>query len=225
MSQPPDLLAAGVAALGIPLPDGFEARARAYLAELARWNRVARLTGYRTAAEYVTHVILDSLLWLGVLPAPAAPLLDIGSGAGVPGLVLKLARPEWAVTLVDANRRRANFLRHLARQLELTGLGVEEARAETLAESPAHRAAYRTVTMRAVTAPERAAALARPFLVPDGRLVMSLGPRARPSGGRMCEAALVEPAVGLRLQRRFLIIDAGDGAGDVPRGTRGGRGP
>ena len=54
---------------------------------------------------------------LAALPEPAAPLLDIGSGSGAPGLIVKLARPEWEVVLIEAVRRRANFLRHVSRRL------------------------------------------------------------------------------------------------------------
>src|SRR3972149_925584 len=101
-------------------------RARVFLEELGRWGRVSRLTGYRSESEQVVHLILDSLLFLVVIPEPAAPLLDIGSGPGVPGLVLKLARPAWPVTLVEANRRRANFMRQGGRRLGLGGAGGRE---------------------------------------------------------------------------------------------------
>ena len=218
-------LAAGIASLGVVPHPEFERRARAYLAELQRWNRVSRLTGYRVEAEQVIHLLLESLLLLPVLPSPAAPLLDIGSGAGVPGLVLKLARPEWAVTLVEANRRRANFLRHVGRQLGLQGIHVEEARAEMLGGQSRLRGAFRTVTMRAVVTPGMACGLARPFLDPQGRLVMALGPRAMAPTGAVREVAVAEPTAGLRLRRRFLIIPANELAVDVPRGTRGVRGP
>jgi 16S rRNA (guanine527-N7)-methyltransferase len=199
-------LAAGMAALGVPVDPGFEAAARVYVEELGRWNRVSRLTGYRTEAEQIERLLLDSLLFLTVIPEPAAPLLDIGSGAGVPGLVLKLARPHWPITLVEANRRRANFLRHVARRLELAGAEVQEARAEALAATAGLEATFRTVTMRAVTAPAAALELARPFLAPQGRLVLALGstPRVPPEAVR--EVTVAVPRFGLRIRRRFLII-------------------
>ena len=74
-----------MAALGVPVDPSFAARSQIFLNELDRWNRVFRLTGYPTEAMRVRHLLLDSLLFLPVLPAAASPLLDIGSGAGVPG--------------------------------------------------------------------------------------------------------------------------------------------
>jgi 16S rRNA (guanine527-N7)-methyltransferase len=221
-------LAAGMTALGVPVDPGFEATARVYVDELGRWNRVSRLTGYRTEGEQIERLVLDSLLFLAVIPEPAAPLLDIGSGAGVPGLVLKLARPQWPVTLVEVNRRRANFLRHLVRRLALSDIDVREERAETLAASTPGLAAFQTVTMRAVTAPDAALELARPFLEPTGRLVLTVGPAPRADLGSLRQVTVAVPRFGLRIHRHFLIIPATEWSGgspDVPRGTGGAGGP
>ncbi len=217
-------LEAGLASLGVAIDPGFEAKARVYLEELGRWNRVSRLTGYRSEGEQVEHLILGSLLFLPVLPEPAPPLLDIGSGAGVPGLILKLARPPWRVTLVEANRRRANFMRQVVRRLELTDVEVREERAEGLVTIPGMAAAFRTVTMRAVAALAAAIGLARPFLEPDGRVVVALGPRIRPQFGAVRQVKVSDDRFGLRIQRAFLIIPAvelTDGGRDVPRETGG----
>ena len=120
-------------ALGLALPPAFPGQIETYLDELARWERIGALTAYRDRAARVRHLVIESLMLLAVLPEPVSPLLDIGTGAGVPGLVLKLARPDWDVVLIDAGRRRANFLRHVVRQLALTGVSVEWGRAEALA--------------------------------------------------------------------------------------------
>jgi 16S rRNA (guanine527-N7)-methyltransferase len=167
---------------------------------------VSRLTGYRTEAKQVDGLVLDSLLFLAVLPESAAPLLDIGSGAGVPGLILKLARPQWSITLVEANRRRANFLRNVARRLGLRSLEVHEARAEALAATAGLGPAFRTITMRAVAVPATALQLARPFLAPGGRLVLPVGPPSRVLPDAVREVVVALPRFGLRIHRRFLII-------------------
>jgi 16S rRNA (guanine527-N7)-methyltransferase len=217
-------LAAG--ALGIVLPEGFERHAAVYLEELRRWDRVARLTGYDTEAEQIAHLIIDSLRLLSILPAAASPLLDLGSGAGVPGLVLKLARPDWAVTLVEANRRRANFLRHVVRHLGLERVVVAHTRAEALAAEAEFRAAFRTVTARAVGPPSMVWTLAAPLLAAEGQLVVSLGPAARAAGAGRLRVVRALPDAGLPEARRFLIMPAtaravGGEATDVPRGTSG----
>lgn len=215
-------LAAAIRVLGVMPEPGFVPRARTFLGELQRWNTLARLTGYQTEREQVCHLVLESLLLLRVVPTPASPLLDIGSGPGVPGLVLKLARPAWRVSLVEANRRRANFLRHVIRALGLEGIGVHAARAESLTREPDLQGGFQTVTLRAVAAPAEAAGLARPFLAATGHAVISLGPGMRPTppGGTVREVPL--PArMGLPVRRRFLIIRATEIAPDVSRGTRG----
>jgi 16S rRNA (guanine(527)-N(7))-methyltransferase RsmG len=229
MADPWEGLTAAVRALDLRIDSRFEAQARSYLGELERWNRVARLTGYRTEAARVFRLVLDSLLFLAVLPEPATPLLDIGTGPGVPGLVLKLARPGWVVTLVEASRRRANFLRHVVRRLGLRDVDVREGRAETLAAEPDLRASFAAVTLRAVAAPSAAVRLARPFVRPGGTIVLARGPGAPPTGGRMQRVMLPREIVGLQNERAFLIIPASDpdreGQPDVPRETRGVHGP
>lgn len=207
-------------ALGRAVDPGFERRAEAFLEEVARWSRVWRLTGYRTPREWVEHLLLDSLLFLLVLPEPASPLLDIGSGAGAPGLVLKLARPAWEVSLVEANRRRVNFLRQVARRLALRDVEVWEGRAEALAREPAARGRFRTVTLRAVAPPLAAASLAQPFLRADGHVVLGLGPAGIPPIGEVREIPVPWARARLQRRRRFLIIRATEIPSRVPRGTQ-----
>jgi 16S rRNA (guanine527-N7)-methyltransferase len=202
--DPWDELRAAAAALDLGLPPGFEDRARTYLAALARWERIGRLTGYATPALRVRHLLIESLMLLRAVPAPGTPLLDIGSGAGVPGLVVKLARPAWEVVLLEATRRRVNFLRDVGRRLGLTGLTVEEGRAEAVAAGPL-AGRFQTVTMRAVADAARAGGLAAPFLRPDGVLVRALGRAEAPARGRVQEVALAGPGE-LPWRRRFLIL-------------------
>ncbi len=223
--SPWEALTAGIEGLGVEVDAGFTAGARFFVEELGRWSRVSRLTGYRSEAERVVHLVLDSLLFLLVIPEPAAPLLDIGSGPGVPGLVLKLARPAWPVTLVEASRRRAHFMRQVVRRLGLTGAEIREGRAETLASEPGMAGAFRTVTMRAVAPLPAAIHLARPFLDPAGYAVVALGPADQPLYGTVRRVILVRESHGLRIQRTFLIIPATEAEPDVPRETRGVRGP
>jgi 16S rRNA (guanine527-N7)-methyltransferase len=213
-------LEAGIATLGVPIDPDFVARSRVFLGELDRWNRVFRLTGYPTEAARIRHLLLDSLLFLPALPAVASPLLDIGSGAGVPGIVLALARPQWAVHLVEANRRRANFLRQAVRRLALAAVTIHEARAESLAGRADLAGGFAAVTARAVARPEAMVSLARPFLRPDGRLVVGVGPRRPAGSGALRRVSLP----GLRIERTFLILGADDPGGaeaDVPRETSG----
>ncbi len=136
----------------------------------------------------------------------------------MPGLIVKLARPAWEVVLIDAGRRRANFLRHVSRLLGLTSLAVEWGRAEALAGGPLGRR-FRTVTMRAVAAGAAAEALAAPFLGPGGTFVVPLGPRSAPRrGSRRAVVTLALPGE-LPWRREFLIIRGTEPDADVSRGT------
>jgi 16S rRNA (guanine527-N7)-methyltransferase len=212
-------LRAAAAALDLALPSTFEGKARTYLEVLARWERIGRLTGYTTTSLRVRHLLIESLMLLRAVPEPGTPLLDIGSGPGVPGLIVKLARPAWEVTLLEASRRRVNFLRDVVRQLGLTGITVCEGRAEALGTG-ALAARFATVTMRAVSRVEDAGALARPFLQSEGVFVQALARMASPaSGGRVQETAVTFGGE-LLCRRRFLIIRRAELEGDVSRGTR-----
>lgn len=199
------LLDSGVRRLGFALTPAQREAFSVYLAELDRWNDVAHLTAYRTERARVLHLVLESLLMLPLLPQEPSPLLDLGSGAGVPGLLLKIARPDLKVTLVEANRRRANFLRHIIRILSFSEVTVIQARAEALACQPGLRGTFQVVTLRAVTRIERALTLARPFVGPKGRLIIPLPSRAtsRTLPGPVRRVGLT-PA--LPLTRSFLIV-------------------
>ena len=208
---------AGVA-LGLSLPPALPTQISTYLDELERWQRVGGLTAYRDRAARIRHLVVESLMLLASLPEPTSPLLDIGTGPGVPGLILKLARPDWEVVLIEAGRRRANFLRHVARQLGLEGLGIHWGRAEELA-SGALAGRFQTVTMRAVATGDAAWALATPFLAPRGVLVLPLGPGGGGAGGGTRREVTLSVPGELPWRRQFLIIGPSELDAGVPRGT------
>lgn len=125
-------LQAGLAALGLALPAGSADRLLIYLAELEKWNAAYNLTAVRDPRQMVTRHLLDSLAVLPALESAAAPapLVDVGSGAGLPGLVLAVARPQWPIALLDSNGKKARFMRHAARTLGLDNVEVIECRAQ-----------------------------------------------------------------------------------------------
>jgi len=125
------LLADGLRALGGALPTGAEARLQAYVALLAKWNRAYNLTAIREPERMVTHHVLDALAILPHLPArDDVRVLDVGSGGGVPGLPLAIARPAWRVTLLDANSKKTAFLTQAAIELPAGNVEVVTARVE-----------------------------------------------------------------------------------------------
>ncbi len=141
--MPADALREGLVALGLDLDDTTQAALLRYAMLLRRWNRVYNLTAVDDPGAIVTRHLLDAL---AVLPwVPEGRLLDVGSGAGLPGLPLALARPELDVTLLDASGKRARFLRQAVIELGLANAHPLQARAE--AHRPQRR--YDAVITRA----------------------------------------------------------------------------
>lgn len=121
-------LAQGIKKLGIVTPDAAPERFAAYIALLHRWNRVYNLTAVRQPEEMVGKHILDSLSILPWLQGPR--VLDVGSGAGLPGIPLAIARGEMTFHLLDSNGKRIRFMRQAVVDLELSNVQVVQCRVE-----------------------------------------------------------------------------------------------
>ena len=148
-------------ALAAPLLD--------YLALLLRWNRTYNLTAIRDPDAMVTRHLLDSLA-MHPYVQPGA-LADLGTGPGLPGIPLAIAKPELQVTLVESNGKKARFLREAVRQLKLGNARVAESRAEALAEP----GAYTQITARALDTLDGIGAVGGHLLAPHGRLLAMKG--------------------------------------------------
>ena len=134
----PERLAAGLAELDLALTDEQQRQLLDYLALLGQWNRVYNLTALRDPAQMLTHHIFDSLAVIAPLrrylrdKAPPVRLLDVGSGGGLPGVVMAICQPDAAVTCVDAVAKKAAFIRQTAGALRLSNLTGRHARVESL---------------------------------------------------------------------------------------------
>lgn len=122
-------LSEGLAAMGIALDDGAPDRLLAYLRLIEKWNRVHNLTAVRDPDQMVVLHLLDSLSLLPHLGSPRC-LLDVGTGAGLPGIPLAIARPGLPVTLLDSNHKKAAFLRQAKAELGLANIEVACERVE-----------------------------------------------------------------------------------------------
>jgi 16S rRNA (guanine527-N7)-methyltransferase len=124
-------LAAGAAALGLGLDDATQAKLLAYQTLLEKWNRTHNLTGVRGRERMLSHHLLDSLAVLPHLPTRSGTrLVDVGSGAGLPGIPLAIAMRGWHVTLLDSNQKKSAFLKQAGVELKLANVTVATARAE-----------------------------------------------------------------------------------------------
>lgn len=152
--------------------------------DLARFFELLREAGARQnltrivdEADWVEKHALDALLGLTELPADADSLVDVGSGGGVPGIPLALARPGWRVTLIESERRKAAFLEEAARALGIADrVTVRAERAERAGRDPALRDAAAAAVVRAVGAAATCLELALPLVRPGGRAVLYRGP-------------------------------------------------
>lgn len=136
MSDVLKTLQAGASTLGLALSDVQLDQLAAYLALIQKWNKVYNLTAVRDPQEMLTHHLLDSLTAVSPLVrhtgGQAAKVLDVGSGGGLPGVVLAICRPELDVSCVDTVGKKAAFIQQVAASLKLPNLHGIHARVETL---------------------------------------------------------------------------------------------
>jgi len=163
-----ETLALMAAQLSLPMPPEIVDRLLGYLQLLQRWNRTYNLTAVREPAEMLTQHLADCLAVIGPLRralhrVPAPRLLDVGSGGGLPGVVIALTCPDWQVTCVDAVGKKAAFIRQVAAELRLGNLQAQHARVEKLPPS-----GYELVTSRAFASLADFIQLTRPQLAEDG---------------------------------------------------------
>ena len=159
----------GIAALGLDLPAAAVPRLLDYVDLLVRWNAAYNLTAVRDPAEMVTRHLLDSL---AILPfVQGSTLVDLGTGPGLPGIVLAIAAPGRQILLVDSNGKKVRFLREAIRSLKLEGVRAEQSRVEDVAGQ------FDCVTARAFASLADMLAWGGHLLAPDGIWLAMKGKR------------------------------------------------
>ncbi|MFN4069963.1 MAG: 16S rRNA (guanine(527)-N(7))-methyltransferase RsmG [Thermus caldifontis] len=211
------LLLEGGRALGLDLEAHLSAFSRLYHL-LMEANRRTNLTALRTEEEVVVKHFLDSLTLLTLpLFEGAIRVLDLGTGAGFPGLPLKIVRPELEITLLDATKKKVAFVAQAVEALGLKGAYPLWGRAEELAHLPEHREAYGRVVARAVAPLCVLVELGLPFVSLGGYMVAQKGPKvaeevaplpkalALLGGGSVTVHTLLLPVA---LEERNLVVTA-----------------
>jgi len=169
--MPETTLDAGLAALGLDLPAGARQKLLDYVALIGKWNQVHNLTAIREPQKMVTHHLLDSLALLRVIDRTECRLIDVGSGAGLPGIPLAIARPEWAITLLDSNHKKGVFLQQAVGELGLGGIQVVVDRVEAFRPTEG----FDLVVSRAFSDLPEFAELSRHLRAPGGLLLAMKG--------------------------------------------------
>jgi len=186
-----------------------------YRQELLDWNTRMNLTAITDPGEVLIKHFLDSLSLLIVYDRPGTRLLDIGAGAGFPGLPLKIARPHWQVVLLEATGKKVTFLQHVIETLQLRDITAVPGRAEELAHKQEYRAAFDLVTARAVASLPTLLEYASPFCRVGGQIILpkkgelgdelAQGKRAARQVGAVLKDDVAVALPGLEDGRRLLV--------------------
>lgn len=206
--SPRAALDAGLAAAGVELDEASRAALIRYVELLSRWNRAYNLTAVRAPVDMVRRHLLDSVV---ILPyVHGRRLLDIGTGAGLPGLVVALARPDLECVLIDSSAKKTRFCRQAVAELRLAN--VEVIRARVQAYRPARP--FDTVVARAFGRLAALVAHAERLCAPGGRLLAMKGqtPQAELAElGALRDRARVVPlhVPGLDARRHLVIVPCG----------------
>ena len=135
--------------------------------ELLLWNKKINLTSITTPEEIAEKHFIDSLAIVSYL-APGAKILDMGTGAGFPGIPLKIALPDLEMTLIDASVKKISFVKHIIRVLGLKGIKAQHIRADDLSQRLTQSDKFEVVTCRAFSTLNDFLSLALPFLSAGG---------------------------------------------------------
>jgi 16S rRNA (guanine527-N7)-methyltransferase len=199
-------LAGGLTALDITLPAEAQQKLLAFRDLLLKWNKTYNLTALRDPAQAISHHLLDSL---AILPhVGAGNLLDVGSGGGMPGIPLAIAKPELAVSLVDTVQKKTTFLQQAVIELALRNVTVHHARVEEM------QGQYAQISSRAFAEIGLFISLTRHLLAPDGRWLAMKGVRPDDELKALPADITVETIIplsvpGLDAERHLIILKAG----------------
>ena len=199
-------LAAGLADLGLSLPEDTQAKLLAFRDLLLKWNKTYNLTALRDPAQAISHHLLDSLAILPYIGDGA--LLDVGSGGGLPGIPLAITRPQLPVSMVDTVQKKATFLRQASIELGLKNVAVYHARVEEMSGQ------YAQISSRAFSELGMFVSLTRHLLAPGGRWLAMKGVRPDDEIRALPDGIVVEQVIqlavpGLDAERHLIILKAG----------------
>jgi 16S rRNA (guanine527-N7)-methyltransferase len=191
----------GAGKLGIQIEYEEMEKFSIHALELIKWNRKINLTAITDPMEVAVKHFLDAIAPVPHI-SPTGSLLDIGSGGGFPGIPLKICLPSVSVTLIDASRKKNNFVKHVIRILALENIDAFHVRAEDFAKKPEVSHHFDVIISRALSSMTTFAVTAIPFLKKDGVIIAMKGAVSDHD---------------FRMMRSFLHTEAGAGGTEVER--------
>jgi 16S rRNA (guanine527-N7)-methyltransferase len=197
MSEIKDILSSASREMHVPLRAHALTIFERYYHELLFWNARMALVSATTPRDVAVKHFCDSLTIAPFLSSSQGRLLDIGAGAGFPGIPLKIAMDTLSITLVESSRKKSSFLKHVVRTLGVAGVTVENGRIENLTGDATMRTRFDTVTSRATFTLAALLEKGSSFLAPDGVLIAMKGKEA---DREIKEAAPAAEMAGLALR-------------------------
>jgi 16S rRNA (guanine527-N7)-methyltransferase len=178
-TKPAEVLKKGIIELGLtPSKEQINAFIT-YLSELKRWNKAYNLTGLKKDEDIIIKHFLDSLLYLKAIPNGEIRIADIGSGAGFPGVPIKILRPEIEMFLIEPSRKKSAFLNHIIRQLKLKRTNVIEKRIEEIKVNRELPFLVDVAATRALFSIKDFIKKAKPIVKEGGILILNKGPKVQ----------------------------------------------
>ena len=203
MRRPPDLDEGARSILGRALSARESGLLIKYMKILIKWQQTHRLLGSANPDWIIENVLLDSLLFVKMLPRASGEILDLGSGPGIPGIPLAIVLPHAKLTLVEARQKRVSFLANALRELGLENARLLRARLEVDAIPRELLRAFDAVVMRCAGDPTEVIPIGLDLAKPGGVVIASGPPRPRPlPWGEWVEV----PGIRRGMTRRFAVI-------------------
>ena len=196
------ILTGAARGIGIRLSGVEIEQFREFRRELFLWNSKMNLVSLRTSLYLPIKHCIDSLLAVASIRQKNGQLLDIGSGAGFPGIPLKIVMDALSVTLLDASRKKISFLKHVIGKLRLEHAAAVQGQVELLALSSGYQGAFNTAISRAAFKLPDLLKSAAPFLAPGGRLIAMKGKVTQESASEYNEALCVAADMDLSLEEK-----------------------
>jgi 16S rRNA (guanine527-N7)-methyltransferase len=169
------VLGTGARQLNIELSETQLAQFEVYKNELLEWNAKTNLISENSSQEIISRHFLDSLTALHFIRKPGARIIDVGCGAGFPGIPLKIAQPSLEIHLLEANRKKISFLKHIIRLLRFSAVVVLHDRVENIVKTDLWKEKFDILISRAAFKLSELQSLGDFFLTPEGELIALKG--------------------------------------------------